>query len=399
VRIRRTAAGRLMRVVAAGAVASAGLAGTLATGTAASASPATGTAPAWRTQAVRAPAGMIGYSLDGVSCSSSSACLAIGTSGFKHNDNLGEFAETWNGSRWTPRTVPNGTGAAFLEAVQCRSARWCVAVGGVENNPVTATDAPVADLWNGKTFRQVRLPLPAGTNNGVLASVACSGPAACTAVGQVAENGGTARLVAERWNGSSWKVQLLPEPSGGTLLGVACPAVHACRAVGYDVAGPLTEFWNGSSWRVQAASRPADAADESLIALSCRAAGSCQAVGTYESTSNLDWYSLAEAWNGTRWRVQATPAVSGATSAMLSGVSCLSAADCEAGGQVMTKGDSVSFGVVEKWNGAQWSLQEQLPAQGNTKPSNVEGVSCTAGPVCEAVGFHGSGLLAQRYSR
>jgi hypothetical protein len=392
-----------MRVVAAGAVASAGLAGLLATGTAASASPAAGTAAAralaWRTQTVPGPAGMIGYSLDSVSCSSSSACLAIGTSGFRHNDNLGQFAETWNGSRWTARTVPNGTGAAFLEAVKCRTARWCVAVGGVVNNPVTQTDAPVADIWNGRSFKQVKLPLPAGTNNGLLTSVACSGTAACTAVGQVAENGGTARLVAERWNGSAWKVQLLPEPSGGTLLGIACPAVHACRAVGYDLAGTLTEFWNGSSWKVQAAPRPADAGDTSIIAVSCTAADSCEAVGTYESENNLDWYGLAEFWNGTRWRVQPTPGVSGATSAMLSGVSCLSAADCEAGGQVMTKGDSVSFGVLEKWNGAQWSLQEQLPAQGNKNPSNVEGVSCTAGPVCEAVGFHSTGLLAQRYSR
>lgn len=58
---------------------------------------------------------------------------------------------------------------------------------------------------------------------------------------------------------------------------------------------------------------------------------------------------------------------------------------------------------MEKWNGAKWSMQEKvLPAKDNA--ARVAGISCTAGPVCEAVGFHanlavGGHLLALRYSR
>jgi hypothetical protein len=176
--------------------------------------------------------------------------------------------------------------------------------------------------------------------------------------------------------------------------------VHACLAVGWDNQRLLAEAWHGSSWAAQPVPLPAGAAYPSLGAVSCTAADSCEAVGGYESTSNLDWYSLAEAWNGSRWRIQATPAISGATSAGLSAVSCVSATDCEAAGQIMTKGDSIAFGVLEKWNGTRWSVQEKLPAK--KKPSRLEGVSCTTGPVCEAVGFHvqavGGHLLAQRYS-
>jgi hypothetical protein len=210
-------------------------------------------------------------------------------------------------------------------------------------------------------------------------------------------------MLAERWNGSAWRVQPVPAPAGGggTLDDVACPAVHACRAVGFDSKGLLAEFWNGSSWAARPVPLPAGASFPGLEAISCTTADSCEAVGTYESAANLRWLSLAEVWNGSRWRVQATPAVSGATSVALDAVSCVSATDCEAGGQVMTKGDSVAFGVLEKWNGVKWSIQETLPA-GDT-PSRIAGISCTAGPVCEAVGFHahvvdGGTLLALRYS-
>jgi hypothetical protein len=286
--------------------------------------------------------------------------------------------------------------------VKCRSARWCVAVGDIQPRPLEGNQTPVADIWNGRTWKQVRLPLPAGATSGALYTVACSGTAACTAIGQSANKSQAQSLLAERWNGSSWKVQPMPAPAGANLEGVACPTVHACRAVGSDNQGLLTEFWNGSSWAVQPAPVPVGTTLQDVSAISCLSADSCEAVGGYESESNLDWYTLAEVWNGSRWRVQATPAFSGATSATLSAVSCVSATDCEAGGQVMTKGGSVALGVLEKWNGTKWSIQEKLPAK-RTGPSRVEGVSCTAGPVCEAVGFRsqpvdGGTLLAQRYS-
>jgi hypothetical protein len=399
---------RLTQIVAAGTLAAAaGLAGTLADGPAAGASAVAGqaaaTTPTWRTQATPAPAGTIDQSFDAVSCSSPSACLAIASNYYAQNGNVGEFAETWNGSHWAARKVPNGTGRVFLEAVKCRSARWCVAVGDIQPAPLKGNQVPVADTWNGSTWKQVNPPVPAGAMNTDLAAVACSGTAACTAMGEASNKSGAQSMLAERWNGSAWKVQPIPAPAGGGgyLEGVVCPTVHVCRAVGYDNQGALTEFWNGSSWAAQPVPVPADTSFQHLSAISCASADSCEAVGGYESESNLDWYTLAEVWNGSRWRVQATPAISGATSATLSAVSCVSATDCEAGGQVMTKGDSIAFGVLEKWNGAKWSIQEKLPAE--KRPSRIEGVSCTAGPVCEAVGFRsqpadGSSLLAQRYS-
>ncbi len=408
-KIRLTVSRRQTQIGAAAALAAtAGLAGMLAAVPPASASPAAGqaaaTTPAWRTQATPEPAGSIDQSFDGVSCTSSTACMGIGSYVLAHHAGviLGEFGETWNGARWTVRKVPNGTGRVFLEAVKCRSARWCVAVGDISPRPNGGNGSPVVDTWNGGTWKQVKLPLPAGATNGALYTVACSGTAACTAIGQSANGSQAPSLLAERWNGSSWKAQSMPEPAGATLTGVACPTVHACRAVGEDNQGLLTEFWNGSAWTVVPAPVPAGTTLQDVSAISCISADSCEAVGGYESDSNSFWYTLAEVWNGSRWRVQPTPAFSGATSATLSAVSCVSATDCEAGGQITTKGGSVAAGVLEKWNGTKWTIQEKLPAK-QTGPSRVEGVSCTAGLVCEAVGFRsqpvdGGTLLAQRYS-
>jgi hypothetical protein len=58
--------------------------------------------------------------------------------------------------------------------------------------------------------------------------------------------------------------------------------------------------------------------------------------------------------------------------------------------------------VLEKWNGTSWSVQKQVLPAGN-KWAGLSGISCTTGPVCEAVGYQAktsrnSHLLALRYS-
>ena len=176
IKMRRTGSGWLARVVAAGALAAAGLAGVLAVG-AASAGPVTGKAapakaPTWRMQALPEPAGTIQQAAGAVSCSSSSACLAIAINSYPHNGDLGTFAETWNGAHWRARAVPNGLDNASLNGVNCRSAHWCMAVGTIKAVPRGDDLVPVADRWNGSTWTQarppVRAPPPASGRGGVL---------------------------------------------------------------------------------------------------------------------------------------------------------------------------------------------------------------------------------------
>jgi len=408
-KIMRTVSGRLAQVGTAGALALAGVvAGALMVAlVSASASPVARTAalaatPTWHIQAPPAPAGTTDQVFGAVSCSSSSACLAIAIADYPRNFGFGTFAETWNGSRWTVRAVPNGKGDAYLYGVQCPSARWCVAVGTITTVPPNGNDyAPVADRWNGSSWTQVNPPVPVGATTSDLAAVACSGTAACTAVGSSAMGTGTPRLLAERWNGSAWSIQPVPMPAGGggLLSAVACPTAGACRAVGSDGKGLFSEIWNGSSWVTRPVHVPAGGSFAALNGISCTAADSCEAVGSYEISGTFR--PLAERWNGSRWLLQALPAISGGGSTQLDTVSCVFATDCEAAGYAQTTAGT-QVGVLEKWNGTAWSVQEKVLPAGDTR-ARLGGISCTTGPVCEAVGFHEkviakSRLLALRYS-
>jgi hypothetical protein len=110
-------------------------------------------------QAPPEPAGTTEQAAGAVSCSSSSACMAIAVNAYPHSVDLGTFAETWDGSHWTVRAVPNGKNDATLNGVKCRSARWCVAAGAIKAVPPTGDDyVPVADRWNGITWTQAAMP-------------------------------------------------------------------------------------------------------------------------------------------------------------------------------------------------------------------------------------------------
>src|SRR5262249_1298696 len=86
-----------------------------------------------------------------------------------------------------------------------------------------------------------------------LSGVACPAPAACTAIGFAFGSSG-GMLLAERWNGTTWRIQPtppLPAASDISLPAIACPARAACTAVGgYERHGPgsvsLAVRWRGN---------------------------------------------------------------------------------------------------------------------------------------------------------
>jgi len=166
---------------------------------------------------------------------------------------VGTLAEVWNGAKWriVPTFKPTGQGS-FLNGVACTSASACTAVGS--SGPVTT----LAERWNGTRWRVQPTPNPAGGQNIFLASVACPTSSACTAFG-LNLTGSGALTLAERWNGHSWRIQ--PTPGLVTFdigfPGVACPTSSACFAVAsYTNNGPnltLAEQWN----RTTSGSQPA----------------------------------------------------------------------------------------------------------------------------------------------
>jgi hypothetical protein len=92
----------------------------------------------------------------------------------------------------------------------------------------------------------------------------------------------------------------------------------------------------------------------SLSGVSCSGAAACEAVGFYTNSSGVN-VTLAEVWNGTKWAVREPPNPSGSTLDLLNGVSCASAAACEAVGYYASSG--VDKTLAEVWNGTKWAVQ------------------------------------------
>jgi len=108
----------------------------------------------WTLQPTPTPTGAAGSALSGVSCTTNSACAAAGY----YNDNAfpeisGDtpLAENWNGATWSIQPTPNppATDISTLAEVSCTSATACTAVGGLSfyySYPVNVT---LAERYSG----------------------------------------------------------------------------------------------------------------------------------------------------------------------------------------------------------------------------------------------------------
>jgi hypothetical protein len=359
----------------------------------------------WSIQSTPNPSEATHSVLSGVSCISSSACTAVGGSYkegvFFERTNEVALAEAWNGSSWSIQSVPKPTGAKgpALNGVSCTSASACSVVGSYVNG--SGVEETLAEVWNGTSWSIQSTPNPTEATRSVLRGVSCTSSSACIAVGGSYKEGhgffgeGASEVtLAEVWNGMSWSIQSTPNPSGTTISvldGVSCTSASACSAVGsyVDSSGvevTLAERWNGSSWSIQSTPNPTEAKGNVLRGVSCTSSSACVAVGSdytggFPSTA---YSTLAEVWNGTSWSIQSTPNPTGEKGIVLSGVSCTSSSACTAvGDYVNSSGNEVT--LAEVWNGTSWAIQSTSnPSE--SKATALSGVSCTSAILCTAAG-------------
>lgn len=241
---------------------------------------------------------------------------------------------------------------------------------------------------------------PAGGTNTKLLGVSCTASTVCEAVGDYTNRAGRTITLAEGWNGTVWRIQPTPVPTGSTnlsLASVSCHASDACEAVGdyTDGAGQpvtLAEAWNGTAWTIQRTANPIDTVNVSLASISCGARNACEAVGEYYASAN-GWRTLAERWNGKAWTIQSTVDQSGnGNFSFLEGVSCAAPTYCEAVGDYQNVNDVRIVGLVEAWNGRAWK-QQPLPRLGGAG-GQLNAVVCSVATVCEAVGSRFNGIAA-----
>ncbi len=115
---------------------------------------------------------------------------------------------------WSIQSTPvlNGPPQGALDSVSCTAANACIAVGNYVNS--AGTSVPAAERWNGSTWTMQVPANPGGS--GVMSGVSCTAANACTAVGNYLNSTGTEVTLAEQWNGSSWQVVTTPNPVGAS---------------------------------------------------------------------------------------------------------------------------------------------------------------------------------------
>lgn len=199
---------------------------------------------AWTIQTT--PSSGSSATLAGVSCTAVTACTAVGTS------KAGTLAEVWDGATWTVQQTPDPNSLGdILGAVSCLASAPCVAVGyGLGGKANGATDT-LAEATSSSGWVVQGTDTPTAPGLSQLSSVSCTSPVSCEAVGSYATSAGT-RPLAEGWDGKSWKLQPSPEPNSATvsaLDSVSCASSESCVAVGTaGFATHLTliaETWNG----------------------------------------------------------------------------------------------------------------------------------------------------------
>lgn len=207
-----------------------------------------------------------GDQLNGISCTSSRFCMAVGQIG---GDTL--FALAFNGKKWREVPVPNSR-AQQLNGVSCPAANLCFAVGPSPGGGQLG----LIERWNGGRWRAQRAPVAARARGIGLNDVSCGTQTACVAVGAYRDRANHGHVFALSWDGHGWR-RMTFRNTNGNLTSVSCVASGSCVAVGSLSREPVARLWNGTSWSLQPIPNGAYAG---LSSVSCATASYCMTVGT-----------------------------------------------------------------------------------------------------------------------
>lgn len=152
-----------------------------------------------------------GVDLTAVSCASPTSCVAVGDS-----------SAHWNGSRWSGARVPGETSdpatTTYYDGVSCPSTTACFASGTTRKSGATTGGSVIE--WNG-AWHAISHPLAA-----IVAflpnDIACSSVSFCLSVGSLGQVAVTASAVSQ-WNGHTWTRATGLVGRGGAIIGFASP--------------------------------------------------------------------------------------------------------------------------------------------------------------------------------
>jgi len=323
------------------------------------------------------------------------AVAAISTSdawtvGYQNDSNLNDsrtLTQHWDGTSWTTITSPNpgstqscqgGNTGNVLNAVTALAADDVWAVGF--SFTCTSLLKPMALHWDGVRWNVVSTPKLNTNDNAALNGIVALAPDNIYAVGYKPATNGAVQTLIEHWDGTAWTV--VPSPNanttGNVLLGITATSPTDIWAVGDQVAPgievrTLALHFNGGAWSVVPTPNPVGGSSlDQNVLTSVVAAGPNDVTAVGFTLANLTELTMAQHWDGTRWRVVPTPNKSTAQGALntLHGVTAVSATDLYAVGffaDAASSGEPLT--LILHFDGSRWTIVKS-PGKGVAQQLN-----------------------------
>ena len=341
-----------------------------------------------------------GFTPSTLACPSTAECFGGGTYNDLKNRTQGAVLLRLNGQTWSVGTAPRppdvlsgSEAAASLDAMACPSTKACFAGGSYRAK--TGNKAMVLTGTGGR-FIATTAPLPANASAnpfGRVLGIACPSVASCLAVGSY-ENATVQAGMILRRSGGKWTAGPAPVPPGSAVNGsvdaISCPSLTLCLAGGWQdnaegVSQAVLLKWSAGTWSVATSPLPSGAAasgQAAISGLSCSSVTRCVAVGSYLDARGNDQAMLLT-WSRGAWtaaKAHLPQGAAGNPQASLTGVSCPGISSCTAvGGYTNTASEQVA--LILTWSGKTWRA---IPAP--TVTAQLNAVSCPSLTECFALG-------------
>jgi len=348
--------------------------------------------------------------LSAVDCPSTTMCVAVGVDGSAAGQAIYSVGTETDGLwAWSTSVViaPDASGGGRLLGISCASSSDCVAIGVDDNVQAIYTSGyESGGVWTWSTSGVIPSD---GSGDGILRNLSCSSSTSCVAVGQDGANPRQAIFTSGTESGGAWtwstSTIVPPDASGeGTLSSVSCANATSCVAVGQDGANPRQAIYSSGiesggvwTWTALAVISPDTWGGGELNSVSCASTTSCVAVGHDNiSVSQGIFTSGTESGGVWTWSTSTDLTPNSLNNAVsLSSVSCVNTTSCVAVGEI--DANSISSLNTEAIyssgteSGGVWTWSERNDVTPDSSSSaRFEAVSCTSTALCVAVGDDGN---------
>jgi hypothetical protein len=341
-----------------------------------------------------------------LACDSPASCTAINVVSLDpYTTVIDAYSETNGAWSWSNIPLPPGPADFRMVGDACIDSSTCVAVGSYFPGPASvigSTGGPVIEMRHGGSWQNVAISQPSGGLFGALYSVSCANESDCEAVGWEQVQGFSSATnnyflamhpLTAHYDGASWTVSMLPDPSDGLVEGlssVSCPAPGECVATGIvhnlatNVTRALAAKLTNGAWSLRvlpvAAQEFGSATamllmPDSLSGVSCPSARYCVAV---QPTTNGTG-TATEVYDGSAWHISWVPRLRGEPLVTLNSIQCFGATRCYA------VGANANRAIADILDRSRWH-QVPLSVRGPSSFARLHAISCAKFSYCMAVG-------------